>query len=507
MEPKVLRNNTEQPGRRFTRQMAKAGAVTYDGTYDVTYELTARAPLKRSREQIQSAVVYGSSDLEESSESDDSPNKKSKSDTELARDCSDNEEEMEVLEEDEDEHDQEKNDDQMMCPEEHPAIQQKCHRSHLDISKSFYTAKELNIDCTDSKRVENSEGQNQRDFLINKTNHMVEYIDKMPREPKSMVETSRRHHLSTKSAPQHQHLQNRQEFLAYKPSSMADYREKLVTTYKSTANHQSMKVFPTSERSYLSKHPVNNISSRKINFQPQRQDIMKSALTKANPGKSSGGCTCWVLLVLAVSVVVGLLAFSRPHTPSGSGDHPDWPVREGEFVARLSTLEAMFPGQRSELWRRTRIHLVKHLQMGHPTEPAGQDSDLVKLDMDSQLQKAFEGDKSVAVIHRFEELPPGSTLIFYRYCDHEKAAFKRVFLAFTVLLPEEELEEQLTLNAVEEMVQDFIKDKFVESKRLENPVSFNNMDLDKLSGLWSRISHLVLPVAAEESIEHGGCTN
>ena len=130
------------------------------------------------------------------------------------------------------------------------------------------------------------------------------------------------------------------------------------------------------------------------------------------------------------------------------------------------------------------------------------DSDRVKLDIDNQLRGAFEGDTPVAVISRFEELPPGSTLIFYRYCDHENAAYKHVFLAFTVLLPQEEVQEQKSLKDVEEMVHDYISKRFLST---DGQTGFNAMDVDKLSGLWSRISHLILPVAAEDEAEQKGC--
>ncbi|KAM4628648.1 torsin-1A-interacting protein 1-like isoform 2-T2 [Polymixia lowei] len=215
------------------------------------------------------------------------------------------------------------------------------------------------------------------------------------------------------------------------------------------------------------------------------------------------------------------------------------------FLRQLELVKTQFPSQRSELWRRSRIHLERHLQTAQPTEPvsliltaghraertlhclaqglasafssalnasvlhidgaskANEDSDQVKLDIDSQLRGAFEGDKPVAVIHRFDELPPGSTLIFYRYCDHENAAYKKTSLIFTVLLEgEEELPFQLGLSAVEEMVDDHLQKKFLFS---DHPIAFNRMDLDKYGGLWSRISHLILPVAAEERMEIQGC--
>uniref|UniRef100_A0A8C1NDA4 Zgc:112962 n=1 Tax=Cyprinus carpio TaxID=7962 RepID=A0A8C1NDA4_CYPCA len=215
------------------------------------------------------------------------------------------------------------------------------------------------------------------------------------------------------------------------------------------------------------------------------------------------------------------------------------------FNQEMKKLETTFPNQHPELWRRSLIHLRRHLKTKNPTEPvsliltsdhraektlgclaqclarafstahntsvlningknkASQDSVQVKLDIDSELKKAFEGKKSAAVIHHFEELPPGSTLIFYRYCDHENAAYKDVFLVFTVMLdPEVELTSNDSLGRVEEMVQDHIKQKFVSS---DKSAMFNQMDVDKLGGLWSRISHLILPVAAEKKIEEQGC--
>ncbi len=213
------------------------------------------------------------------------------------------------------------------------------------------------------------------------------------------------------------------------------------------------------------------------------------------------------------------------------------------FNQEMKKLESSFPNQRPELWRRSLIHLRRHLKTENPSEPvsliltsghraektldclarclaqafstalnssvlningkdkASEDSDQVKLDIDSELRKAFEGKNYAAVIHRFEELPPGSTLIFYRYCDHENAAYKNVFLAFTVML-DAEVPSNVSLGRVEEMVQEHIKQKFVSS---DKSAMFNQMDVDKLSGLWSRISHLILPVVAVEKIEQQGC--
>ncbi|TNN69270.1 Torsin-1A-interacting protein 2 [Liparis tanakae] len=248
----------------------------------------------------------------------------------------------------------------------------------------------------------------------------------------------------------------------------------------------------------------------------------------------------------AVGLLVIGIALLGPHLFQTKSPPPKDGERQIDIFRRqLEEVKTQFPNQRAALWDRSKIHMLKHLQTAQPTEPvsliltaghggektlqclarrlasafssslnasvlhidgaskASQDSDQVKLDIDSKLQGAFEGDQPVAVIHRFEELPPGSTLIFYRYCDHENAAYKKTCLIFTVLLgEEEEIPAKTRLSTVEELVDDHLQKKFLSDG---HPVSFDRMDLDKYSGLWSRISHLILPVAAEERIEREGC--
>ncbi|XP_048832562.1 torsin-1A-interacting protein 2-like isoform X4 [Brienomyrus brachyistius] len=244
-------------------------------------------------------------------------------------------------------------------------------------------------------------------------------------------------------------------------------------------------------------------------------------------------------LVAVLAVIYIQLGFrsSPPPVPSKG--------RAEIFHEQIGSVKLNFPSQRAALWQRSEIHLTRHLDSKRPTEPVSMiltsgrgaektlrclavhiakalsaalnasvleidgtskallDSDQVKLDIDEMLKTAFGMNKGPAVIHRFEEFPPGSTLIFYRYCDHENAAFKEASLIFTVLLEEvEQLEPQMSLSDVEEMVQDHVKDKFLSSTE---PAAFDKMDVDKLGGLWSRISHLVLPVAAEKDIELEGC--
>lgn len=331
-------------------------------------------------------------------------------------------------------------------------------------------------------------------------------------------------------------------------TSMADYKRKMEAKIPevSKVNHYVPSNYPI-PKTTTTRRRTTDSSTLKTGASEKRQEAKKSAVSHQRAGDSSKGFLkyFWQLVLLMLLSAGLLLAFK--HLPTlqrtkNASTQSSRSVDSGLFVEELSRVALRFPSQRPELWKRSKIHLQKHLDLSHPTEPVSMiltagvraqntllclarsiasafssalnasvavtdgasqsdlDSDLVKMNIDTQLKAAFGGDKLAAVVHRFEELPPGSTLIFYRYCDHETAAFKRAFILFTVLLSEEDLGAQQTLKDVEEKVRDHVEGRFVGTE-----TAFNKMDADKFSGLWSRVAHLILPVAYEEEIEQRGC--
>ncbi|XP_072919743.1 uncharacterized protein [Hemitrygon akajei] len=276
---------------------------------------------------------------------------------------------------------------------------------------------------------------------------------------------------------------------------------------------------------------------------PQIYTDRKQSSQFIGPNVSGSRYLFWKFAVTLIVLIVILSIFAYWHWTSEHTAHQLIKEREVCFLKNWNKIQNRFPNQREELWIRSKILLKKHAAKATPTSPAvlmfaaAQDaqktlhclareivgayasafnsgvveidgsvkkflnSDEMKLDIDNQLMSEFNKGKKAAVIYHFQDLPLGSSLLFYKYCDHENAAFKDISMLITVTLDNSTLKPDLSLKTIEEMVHNFLKMKYCS----DTQVAHQETVKDKLSGLWSRIAHVVLPVRPENEIEAKDC--
>ncbi|XP_073427463.1 uncharacterized protein [Dendrobates tinctorius] len=287
-----------------------------------------------------------------------------------------------------------------------------------------------------------------------------------------------------------------------------------------------------------------HVEGNKINHYPPKSD-RKEVFTPTRPFICfSGRCMKFLLLVLLVLLVGSAAVFYLlPEAFQKIASQMKFikePQNKKDLKNEFAMLSSNFSNQSEEMWRRSRIILERHMQSWKEnTEPAiillagardteetlrclgtrladvyssslgggytvisGSDyasgtSEDVKEHIDDDLSAGFQTTSRAAVLHRLELLPAGSLLILYKYCDHESAMFKDVALLLTVLLHDATLEKDISFRNLEEKVRSFLTQKLID---LDAKASHDGMDEDKFSGVWSRISHVVLPVFPEKNI-------
>ncbi|XP_066453522.1 torsin-1A-interacting protein 1-like isoform X2 [Eleutherodactylus coqui] len=292
---------------------------------------------------------------------------------------------------------------------------------------------------------------------------------------------------------------------------------------------------------------------RIINHYPEKKLEQKVNIRKP-PTRSflhgAGTCIKYLILVLVPLIVAsGAVLYLSPesvHNLVGQITFADKPQVKKDLKDDFEKLSSVFTDQSPLMWNRSRRILERHLENWKAnTEPAiillagaqdaeqtllclgtqladiyssslsgnytvisGSDwvsgsNEQVKEYIDHRLSEGFQATTQAAVLHRLEQLPAGSLLILYKYCDHESAVFKDVMLLLTVLLDDPTLPKDIPPLDLEEKVRAFLIQKLIETNA---KASHDGMDRDKFSGVWSRISHIVLPVYPEkESLEQ--CKN
>ncbi|XP_072130406.1 uncharacterized protein [Mobula birostris] len=332
-------------------------------------------------------------------------------------------------------------------------------------------------------------------------------------------------------------------FTDAKHSSQLTRPNASVGAHQRTRYREHWSFTDTKQSSQFNRPNATVVSHQRFSYtKPQIYTDRKQSSQSIGPNVSGSRLLFWKFAITLIGLIVILSIFAYWHWTSESTAHQLIKEREVCFLKNWNKIQNRFPNQREELWIRSEILLKNHAAKATPTGPAvlmfaaTQDaqktlhclareiagayasafnsgvveidgsvqylnSDEMKLAMDSQLMSEFNKGRKAAVIYHFQDLPLDSSLLFYKYCDHENAAFKDISMLITVTLDNSTLKPDLSLKTIEEIVHNFLKKKVCS----DTQAAHREVAVDKLSGLWSRIAHVVLPVRPENEIEAKGC--
>lgn len=329
--------------RRSTRQSLSASAQA------VNYEPTPRGPLKRakkpSKPQSETPAVNGTND--KGSDDEDSPKKKSR--LEAGGDAhgspNDESEPMETQDKGEEQGDAKGSIQSSQQPQT-PSVPGSIGDVHL---KPYVV---LGHRCS----LRHPESEN-----VMKT--QVE-------QPKKRDASPSKH--TTPAVPSKKTYEAHQ----VKVTSMADYKRKMETkiTEIPKVNHYVPSKCPMPV-TITTRRRTTDFSVQKTGAAEKRQEMKKTTVFHQRAEASSKGFLgyFWQLVLLMLLSAGLLLAFKHlptlQRTKDNGSAHSSRSVNSGLFVEELSHVALRFPSQRLELWKRSQIHLQKHLDLPHPTEP------------------------------------------------------------------------------------------------------------------------------------------
>ncbi|XP_051867103.1 torsin-1A-interacting protein 2-like [Pristis pectinata] len=425
---------------------------------------------------------------------------------------------------------------------------------HPPISESLESQEPEMMDCSDDVNLDTvpladgNEAEDDKELAASPEDEDDVHHHLNKREPQDYTDAKRSSQFIglNASVDSHQHSSNREpwSFTDTKHSSPFTRPNASVGAHQRSSYREHWSFTDTKKSSQLMRPNASVVIHQHFSpREPQSYTDRKQGSQFIGPNVSGSRFLFWKLAISLMGLVAILSIFVYCHWASEPTAHQLIKEREVHLLNNWKEIQNRFPNQHQKLWTRSKVLLKNHATTATHTQPvvlmftAAQDakktlhclargiagayasvfnssvveidgsakklmnSDDVKLDMDNQLSSEFKEGRKAAVIHHFQDLPPASSLLFYKYCDHENAAFKDVPILITVSLDISTLNPDLPLTAVEEMVHDFLEMKFCSDPKGAQ----NGMNVDKLSGLWSRIAHVVLPVRPENEIEAKGC--